>query len=288
MQVERSACGATSFDDLAAILRVELFGRLDEGPPQSSAYLAAIDCSGDLVAISVRVPGGSIRSRRTSLAGAPVNVRSRIVALAVAELVRDLDREPAASPPAEPPPPPPIAREPSAPPPQGHAAPVALEAFAQTSTFKLNGLWLAGGGMRFDYAYRRFCAGLDVALLTATETFAPGSAQIVLAYGSPYVAWRERLGRAQTRLGAGYALGVARLSGHPSQPRAFAGTTSGPWSAPYLFAALAVEIAGGVGLEARGQVGGVTSSVVGDVAGGGGVALDGTWVSVELGLTIAL
>jgi hypothetical protein len=166
---------------------------------------------------------------------------------------------------------------------------VSLGAFAQTSTFRLNGLWLAGGGLRFDYVYRRLCLGLDAALLTTSESFDPtGTARVFLAYGSPYAAWRERWGPAQTRLGVGYAMGAARLTGTATDPRVFAGTTTGPWSAPFAFAALALGITDGLGLEARGRVGWVTSPVVGEVLGSGDVALEGLWASVDVGMTLAL
>jgi hypothetical protein len=164
-----------------------------------------------------------------------------------------------------------------------------LGAFAQTSTFQHGGVWLAGGGLRFDYVYRRSCFGLDAALLTTTERFDPtGSARIVLAYGSPFAAWHERWGPLQTRLGVGYALGAARLSGQALDARAFAGTITGPWSAPYALAALALTLTDGLGVDARGRIGWVTSPVIGEVSGGGEAALRGLWASVEVGLAIAL
>ncbi len=287
LQVERRPCRATSLDDVTAILRVELLGRLDEGAPRADAYRTVIDCTDDAVTIAMGVAGGPSGSRRASLAGAPANVRSRIVALTVAELARDLDHT------VVPPPPPPA---PIAPAPQERAdahphgsRAVTLGAFAQSSTFRFDGVWLTGGGLRFDYAYRRFAVGLDAAAVTTNETFALGTARVVLAYGSPYVAWRERLGgRVQTRLGGGFAFGAARLNGHASDARALAGSLSGPWSAPYAFAALDVELFGGVSADVRAEGGGVTSPVIGGISGAPNVTLDGLWASVQLGLAIAM
>jgi hypothetical protein len=284
--VARSACETVPFAEIAAVLRVELLNRLVEDPP-ADAYRAAIDCTGDLVAISVTLPGGAGKSRQTNLAGSPPNVRPRIVALAIAELVRDVDREPVRIVAPERPPSPPK-DVPKPPPPLPPRRTVELGAFAQTSSFRLDGVWLTGGGLRFDYVYRWFCVGFDVAALQTVERFTQGSAQVFLGYGSPFVAWNERWGRAQTFLGAGYALGVAHLAGQANDARAFAGTTSGPWAAPYAFAALAVVVADGVTFDARGQVGWVTSPVIGNVTGGHDVALEGLWASVQLGLAIAL
>src|SRR5262249_51375051 len=144
-------------------------------------------------------------------------------------------------PPVTPPPPapPPTAREEEPPHPSApRGRTIDLGAFAQTSSFGFDRAWLAGGGLRVDYADRRFCAGLDLALLTRTEDFELGTAQTLLVYGSPYVAWRERWGPLQTRLGGGWALGAARVSGHATDPAAFSGTTTGPWTAPYAFVGL--------------------------------------------------
>ena len=286
--LEKSACDATSPFEVASVLRVELFNRLLDGAPRGEAYRVAIDCSSDIVVIAVRVPGGPSKSLQTNLAGAPANVRSRIVGLAIAELVRDLDREPRPIPPPPAPPRPRPRDEPPARPPSPSSRAVDLGAFASTATFQLKDVWLAGGGLRFDYAYQRFCAGLDAAVLTTTERFEQGTAQVFLSYVSPSVAWQETWGPARARLGAGYALGVARLSGYATVARAFAGTTTGAWTAPYAFASFALAITGGFSVDARGQLGWVASPVVGEVSGGPDVALEGLWVSVQAGVTIAL
>jgi hypothetical protein len=111
---------------------------------------------------------------------------------------------------------------------------------------------------------------------------------VLVGYGSPYAAWHERWGRAETRLGAGYAIGAANLSGRPTEARAFGGSTTGPWSAPYALLALGLTISDRVSVDARGEIGWVTSPVVGNVAGGSGVSIEGVWASVQLGVAIAL
>jgi hypothetical protein len=289
VHLDATRCEATSLDEVASVLRVEIFNRLVEGPSPEDAYRVTLGCAGDRVFVSVTVPGGATRSLRTDLGTTPPNVRARVVALAVAELVRDLDRERAPSPP--PPHAPPDARQEQVAPvsrPPAESAAIDLGAFAQASTFRLDGTWLAGGGLRFDYTTGRLSAGLDVALQTMTERFEPGTAQALLAYGSPTLAWRERWGRMQARLGGGYALGAARLSGHAADATAFGATTTGPWTSPYAFAALRVTVTEGVSVDARGQLGWVTSPVVGEVTAGGDVALEGLWASVQVGLAIAL
>jgi len=284
------ACDAAPVAEVAPILRVELLGRLVEDSSPADADHVAIDCAADFVILSVSAPGGVRRSMKINVGVAPANVRARIVALSLAELIRDLDREAAAAPPAPLPPPPPPAPPPPLPAPEStpeHAA-IDVAAFAQASTFRLDGAWLAGGGLRFDYVRGWASVGFDVATLTMSERFAPGTAQALLAYASPYVAWRAGWGPLRTRLGAGFAVGAARLAGHATDATAFAGTTAGAWTAPFAFASMQAKISARISLDARGQLGWVTSPVVGEVAGAPDLALDGPWLSVQLGAAITL
>jgi hypothetical protein len=291
---QSAGCDAVSSREVAAALRVELAGRLVERAPSADDELATLDCGGTSASLSIAAPGAPERKRRVNLAPVQRDIRARVVALAIAELVRDIDEENVPPPPPPRPPPAPaapperspreapVAREPSA-----DEAPT-LGAFAQASAFGAGGGWLVGGGIRFDYAGRWWCAGLDAAALTLTERFAPGSADAVVAYAGPYAGWRAAWGAVQARAGGGVALGVARLAGHAEEPGAFSATTTGPWTAPYAFAALRVRVMGPAALEARGRLGWVTSPVIGEVASGGQMALEGVWASAELGIALAL
>jgi hypothetical protein len=299
VRVESVACAATPQHEVLAILRVELGAQLVEGDPSAEAYRVAVACGGDVVTVTVTKPDGAARSSFTNLAGAPPTVRSRIVALAIAERVRDLDRE-APPPPPEPPPlPPPKVEPPAALPPEATAPdraapaasaprPVQIGAFAAASTFQLDGRWLLGGGARVDYATGRFCAGLDAALATTTERFDLGGARVLFGYGAPYVAWREPMGRVETRLGAGAAFGAASIRGESDDPLAIAGTVRGAWAAPYGLAAAGIAVTGALRIDARAQVGWVVLPVIGEVARGGDIELKGLWASLQLGAALAL
>ena len=287
--VERTACEVTPLGELTSILRVELYGRLVEERAPADAYRATIDCSGRLVAIRVVAPGGANQSLQTDLASVPANVRARIVALDVAELVRALDGDARDPPPAAPPAPPrDVAPNPRRPPASSRTHRVGLAAFGEASAFPQSGVWLGGGGLRFDLLFRRFCAGFDVTLLTADEGFTQGTVHSFLAYAAPALAWRDQWGPAEMRLGAAYAFGAARLSGRASDARAFAGTTTGPWTAPYLFLAFALALTDTAHLDLRGLAGWVSSPVVGEVVGSSDLSLEGPWMSAQLGLSLAL
>jgi hypothetical protein len=293
VHVERSSCKTVSITDVLGVLRVELAAQLVEWPLPDKVYQVAIDCSDDVVVISVAMTERETRSYRTNLTNAPSNVRPRIVALAIAEIVRDLDRESAqlalASPMRQEVPSPQTALEPPLPK-EGETRPAQFGAFAAVSTFHFDGSWLAGGGPRFDYVYRWLCAGFDAALLEGDHRFTTGTVRALLGYGSPYVAWRSVTGRLQERLGIGYALGAATVTGlGPSNY--LSSTLTGPWAAPYVFGALAFAVTHSITVDLRAQAGWVTMSVLGQVQrvpGGADVNLDGLWTSMQIGTAFTL
>jgi hypothetical protein len=165
---------------------------------------------------------------------------------------------------------------------------VHLGAFGQTSTFSSHGAWLAGGGVRFEYTRLWLAIGADAVFLTAHDSFEQGSARSYLGYGSPYVAWRERIGAFQSRLGGGYALGMAAIDGDAAGGRMIASSVRGVWGAPYALAGFAVDLGSAVNLELRGQCGWVMLPVIGEVAGGADVGLEKLWASVQLGVGLSL
>src|SRR5271157_4113240 len=76
-----------------AVLRVEIAARLVEGAATDAPYTIGLECADDAVTVTASAPARPDRTYRTSLLGAPIDVRPRIVALAIAEIVRELDRE---------------------------------------------------------------------------------------------------------------------------------------------------------------------------------------------------
>jgi hypothetical protein len=294
VHIERTACRAAPITDVVAVLRVELGMQLVEWPPQENAYQVVIDCSDDVVVISVAIPDRGTRSYRTNLAGAPATVRPRIVALAIAEIVRDLERESVqtsrtesvrAAAPA-----PLTALEPGAqasPQPALVDRPVQLGVFLQTSSFRLDGRWLVGGGVRFDYVRGWLCAGLEAAVLTADERLELGRVQTLLSYGGPYVGWQAVAGRWQARFGGGYALGVGKVAGH-ADSGFFAGTVTGPFAAPYAFGSVALALTSSIRVDAGARAGWVTLPVVGVVTRGTNVDLEGFWTGMQIGASLAL
>jgi hypothetical protein len=296
VHIERSSCRTVPITEVLGVLRVELAAQLVEWPLPDKVYQVTIDCSEDDVSISVTVTQRETRSYRTNLSNAPSNLRPRIVALAIAEIVRDLDRESAQLALAAP-----MPKE-TAGPPQAQAEPrseptlpresetraARFGVFAEVSTFGLDGRWLAGAGPRFDYVYRWLCAGFDAALIEEDHRFSGGSAQVLLGYGSPYIGWRGVAGRLQARLGVGYALGAATVVGQAAAPGYFAATQTGPWAAPYAFGAMALALTNTIEIDVRAHAGWVTMSVVGEVPHATDVNLSGLWTGVQIGTAFTL
>jgi hypothetical protein len=297
VHVEMGACDAAPRDDVMPLVRVELGAQLVDAPPDVGCNVT-VECSDDVVTVSVAARDRLRRSHRTDLAGSPPNVRPRIVALEIAELVRDVAREPevlstaalqreqrpavgaqAAS-----------ARQGPAPPSAKKKTPsrIALGAFATASTFRFDGRWLGGGGLLFDYSRDWASAGLDATVAARQERSELGSTLVLLTRISPYVAWRLATGDLAGRLGAGYALGMVRVAGRAEDARAAGGSLTGPWAGPYALFGLAYAATNAVEVDLRAELGVVTLPVVGQVARGKDVSIDGAWTSVQLGLSLAL
>jgi hypothetical protein len=289
--VEGPGCSAAPIDQVLPLLRVELGPSLVE-TPSPEALRVTLECSDNVVFVSVTAPDRAPQRRAADLAGSPANVRARIVALQIAELVRELLLEP------------PVVRE------SGPAIlpervtsledrggaqrsmgltdkRVELVTFGQASSFRQDGRLLWGGGLRFDYAQRWMCAGFDAALSTRQDTSELGTSRTLLSQFAPHIAWRWAEGRTIVRLGAGYAFGVARIIGRTTEPSAMAATVSGPWAAPYALGALSCALTETVRVDLRGEMGWVTLPVVGQIARGRDVEIGGLWTTVQVGAALA-
>jgi hypothetical protein len=290
VRIDSASCDESEMREIVAILRVELGAQLAGPLPGGEAYGVGIACSPDEVAVSLSAPARPTKTYTTSLRGAPPNVRARIVAITLAEAVRDLDREsesgaerllPNAEADAH------LAtREPA---PAGRSGAVQLGALGQASAFR-NGGWLLGGGLRVEYRRDWVRCGIDAIVMTSAvdEGFTLGTAHALLSYGGLYAGWGGAMGRFLGQLGGGYALGMARLAGKASEPGSAAGSVQGVWAAPYAFGSLAWTISANFQIELRAQIGWVTSPVVGEVQGDRSFDLGSPWSTLQLAAAIAL
>jgi len=287
--LQTNRCEAVANAQVRAILRIELLGRVpdDEDASGGSAqrYAVEIRCGAHEFVVSVTPPTGSARDAQLSLGTLSPEVRARIVALTVAELVRDLDnRLPLAdSPPT---------RESSAPAqaPERAGGPLwQTGAWIEGASFSLRAPWLVGGAARIDYGRGGLGVGLDAGALTGSERLSFGNTQTLLAYAAPHVDWRVQSRRIHHDLGLGVAVGAARVDGAPDVAGWQGSSTTGMLVTPFVMDHLAIEVARSFSVELTVRVGWTLGSVVGqEVVGqetdGRSVDLSGPWTSVGLGV----
>jgi hypothetical protein len=289
LQLDGAACSALRLDDVIPFAQVEVGSRLADAN-DSDANPVVVKCAGDRITILVTGPDKTPRSYRTDLASTSPSVRPRIVAIAIAEVLHDLDivpRRPEAPNRVAPI----IRRErsleaPVAKPPAKGAT--ELAAFWQASRFQLDGRWLMGGGIRFDFAQTWWSAGLDAGAAARSDTTELGKVDTLLLYMSPYAAGRWVQGPVTVRLGAGYAFGVGRITGSASSAQVQQDKVTGPWGSPYGLIDFGISPTESVSLNLRGQAGWASISVVGNVDRSHDVDLKGLWTSAQIGIALTL
>ena len=289
--VEAGECSAAPPTQVLPLLRVELGARL-RAAPELDALRVRIECSGDEVIVAAFASNAPARIRRLSLVAVPPSLRPRIVALQVAEIVREHDLPGAQN----------GARAAQAPRPAQAAsrseAPnvadatrlhggVQLQLFAQASSYHRDGRWLGGGGVRVEQALFSLRAGIDAVFATRGDSSQLGSDRVLSAYLAPHVAWPFAAGRTAARVGLGHAVGFARITGDSADPAAVAGIVSGPWMAPFALAGASYALGSAFALHVRAEVGWVVLPVIGEVARAKSVELSGLWTNLQLGAALA-
>lgn len=288
VSIERLDCALVAADEVLALVKIELRGQLIDAATGDADYRIAVTCSGNRVAAIASAVDGAVREHDTDLTGVSPSVRPRIVALAIAELVHELELTPRETTPEAPRLPPERREPPVDVPAVAPTRAIDLTAFVQTSTFHFDEKWLFGGGLGGSYSSGLFVAGLDAAIAARDERSEAGAAQVLLTHLSPYAGWRAVARRMTVELGAGYALGVARITGHATDARAQSGTVSEIWGAPFAFGALAYAASDTVGIRLRAHAGWVTLPVVGLVWRGPAIDLTGSWTGAQLAISLKL
>jgi hypothetical protein len=295
LQLENAGCTALRLDDVLPYAQVEVGSRLaDASDPDAEPV--AVKCTGDRITILVTGKDKAPRTYRTDLGSTSPSVRPRIVAIAIAEVLHDLDivpRRPDSPPRVAPvirrlPRPEPVTPTPLPPP----RRTTELAAFFQATRFQLDGRWLLGGGLRFDYAQPWWSAGLDAAAATHAETNQIGRVSTLLVYMSPYVAGRWAQGPFTGRLGGGFAFGVGQITGLANSADFVQDKVTGPWGTLYGLLDFGIAVSDSVSFDLRGQMGWVTMSVVGNIDNGKDIerarALKGLWTSGQIGVALTL
>lgn len=281
--VDLSRCDSALATPMLQLLRIELGERVNSAADAQSLR-AVIACEPQQAALQVGSPTGLARSEQLSLSETPVDLRPRVLALQLAELVRSLDQALQREPKTQAAPHAPMARM-ATPSPASPQQPARLQlgVFGQLTSFSADGRWLAGAGVRLRYEYKALALGLDGAF--ALRTFEPrlGEVRVIWGYAAPHLAWVLRLADARVKLGAGYALGAASVRGANPSPSAAAATQRGFWAAPYALLELGYAVTPRALLWLQASAGWVHARVIGEVARGTDVALSGVWTQLQVG-----
>jgi hypothetical protein len=289
LQLEDSGCAAMRLEDVLPYAQVEVGSRLADAT-DTDAEPVVVRCTGDRITILATGPDKAPRSYRTDLGNTSASVRPRIVAIAIAEVLHDLDIVPRR--PDAPNRVAPIIRreravEPPPPQPAPHGA-TELAAFWQATRFQLDGRWLMGGGIRFDFAQTWWSAGLDAGAAARGESTELGKVRVLLVYMSPYAAGRWVQGPLTVRFGAGYAFGVGQISGTATAARVAQDKVTGPWGSPYALVDFGLAASDSISFNFRGQAGWVTIPVVGYLDRARDVEMKGFWTSAQIGVALTL
>jgi hypothetical protein len=290
------SCPTELSGDLERLVRIEL----ESGKNERGATLEIdVECQQDLVTLSVSSaerPAGA--KWRVDLSRTAPSVHARVLALAIAELIREHagrpPRKPSRKPPPPPPPPKPPPPKPPPPPlppskPEAQAPLGDLEVFFALSQFDFSNEIGPGGGVRFWYLrLAPWHLALDCSAGTLGRDVELGSVRLVSGSLGARLGYTLRIADWALRFGAGQRTGFARVSGDGADAsRAVGGSVVGPFTMALGY--LALDTGGGgpfrAGLGA--EIGGVLVPVRGQIENEDDFGVSGVWAALELRLLVA-
>ena len=279
--------------EVGRIVEIELRTKLS--PPTPETTRTEVVCEGDAVEIRVDDPLSRKRlTRKVSLAAFGSSTKSRLLALAVVELVSaswtELQAdEPPAVEPAGPPPDRRVREEVrdvlrSRLPPRRPRWRASLVGGFGYESASLGPAW--GGGVRLHHS---FTSSLGV----ASEAFVEGGSaeardgeiSIRKASFAAFVTWQLGFGRShRLQVGVGARGGHAQITGTPVDGAKVAGSTlSSTWGGPELSVSLASRVSGPLFVEVSGALGVVTIPLRALADGARVASIDGPWVRPTVG-----
>jgi hypothetical protein len=217
----------------------------------------------------------------------PSALRTRVLALRMAELVRAREHEEAAQSLAS--------RESGSAHDEsvtasaaGRVERLSLAAFAAFSSFHKDPRALWGAGISVGYRLAPLAIGFDLALVTRHDTSTLGELRVLVAHVAPNVAWSLTWSDFALKLGVGYAVGLASLRGSPLRDGAGGATRNGVWAAPYALLQLEYALGARFRVRAQGSLGFLQAAVVGEVARARDAQIKGLWSQAQAGLAVLL
>jgi hypothetical protein len=288
--LDAGTCPLELAEDLERLIRIEL----ESGKNESRATLEIdVECQENQVALSVASadrPAGP--KWRLDLSRTAPSVHARVLALAIAELIREHSGRSSAKKPARKPPPPPPPKPPPPPPPPPKAAaprPTGeLEGFFVLSQFDFSNEVGPGGGARFWYLrVAPWHLALDFSAGTLGRDVELGSARLSTGSLGARLGYTVRMAEWALRFGAGQRTGVARVSGDGTDSsRATGGSVVGVFTTSLGYFALDTAIGKPFRAGLGAELGGVLLPVRGHIENHGDFGVKGVWASLEFRLSL--
>ena len=288
-------CPSELTEDLERLIRIEL----ESGKNESRATLEIdVECQENQITLSVASadrPAGA--KWRLDLSRTAPSVHARVLALAIAELIREHSgrssaKKPAPKPPPPPPPKPPPPKPPPPPPPPPKAetpSPTGeLEVFFALSQFDFSNEIGFGGGVRFWYLrLAPWHLALDFSAATLGRDVELGSARLLTGSLGARLGYTLRMADWALRFGAGQRTGVARVSGDGTDSsRATGGSVLGVFTTSLGYFALDTAIGKPFRAGLGAELGGVLLPVRGRIENHGDFGVEGVWASLEFRLSL--
>jgi hypothetical protein len=302
IELDVKPCPDVDAAELRRIATIELGAEeVDNRGEDSGTTHVEVVCTDHVAEIRVLDPLTRKSLARTiSLEGVAAPARSRLLALAVAELVDaswvelETNPEPVASPqvPAVQPAARVEAREAvrkrlsTPPPPVSQRMPPMwrVSALASLRWMSDNPSILPGAGVDVGVdVYRSLSLDLDLLVEHARTGYALGDVTTDLASVGAALGLRYELARFTLHTGAGLRVGVAHLQGQPSSGAVASGhDVTGPWAGPLLNCGARYTWPPGLTVELSAEGGYVVLPVRGSVTGASDIAADGALVGARL------
>jgi hypothetical protein len=302
VQLEIDPCVEAPTDEVRRVVSIELGALLTAASDASSDRTrATVDCEGGLARFRVDDPiTGKSLSRTIDLGSAAPKARTRLIALAVVELISaswtelDVNPEPRVLP--------------SGPRPSAEARNAALatlrarvdrradgelrlEALAGGMEFGSGTGLLVGGGLRVvgDRSDSVLGWAIDAQAHHGTSSVSLGRVSADVTTIGAAVDAHQTWSRWTLRLGAGVRGGEVRLSGVPDPAMGAQGKTFwAPWIGPLARGDVELVVARRLVLDVGAEGGYVVSPVGGLVGDRREVAIDGAWIGVHVGAGMSL
>jgi hypothetical protein len=279
--------------EVGRVVEIEL--RIKLSPPSAEATRAEVTCEGDAVEIRVDDPITRKRlTRRVPVVSLGASTKSRLLALAVVELVSaswtelESDVPPAVEP--EGPKPNPIVRDDARKVVKARSAPAAPRwrtSLIGGPGYDVSSLGLSwGGGARVRYR-------LTSSIGLTSDVFAEGGARDdprgriswQKASAAAFVTWFHDVGtRHRVEIGAGARGGYLKLAGSPGDSSIEGSAFSAMWGGPELLATFSSRVAGALFVEVTGAAGYATLPVRGLADGARVAGIDGVWLRPTIGV----